>query len=98
MDPANPYQNVYEVVQDWERVKRVIRETLQMPLLENYSKPCCGPALVHESYRYAVGYPEGYRYSVGYPETSRWSISCIMILVVIFLFVVVVCMFSFLFI
>lgn len=38
MDPANPYQNVYDVVEDWERVKRVIRETAEMPLLlENYS-------------------------------------------------------------
>ncbi|XP_031550004.1 2'-5'-oligoadenylate synthase 3-like [Actinia tenebrosa] len=38
MDPANPYNNVYDVVGDWKRVKRVARETLKKPLLRDYSR------------------------------------------------------------
>jgi hypothetical protein len=35
VDPANPYNNVYDVVEDWGRVERVARETLRKPLLNN---------------------------------------------------------------
>jgi hypothetical protein len=34
VDPANPYNNVYDVVEDWVRVEKVARETIRKPLFD----------------------------------------------------------------